>query len=142
MAFLTDDDYTDGIKNEILARLTEGDPTIRTRTEKKVQEEISAALRVRYDVPNIFNKAGDERNQYIVTLMVDIVTYRLTKRLNPGQVTQTILSSYQNAKADLVDIASGKFQPDLPKVGDSDGDGVDDKNVVQFGGSKPRNPYY
>lgn len=142
MAFLTDTDYNDHIKPEILAALTQGSATIRTNMENKVQEEISLALRVRYDVPNIFNRVDAERNQFLVALMVDMVIFRLAKRLNPGQITDTIKEGYQNAKADLELIAGGKFQPDLPLVGDTDGDGVDDKNVVQFGGTPPRNPYY
>lgn len=142
MAFLTIDDYSDQIKTEILTKIVGGDDSLRTRMERKVQEEVSTALRVRYDVPNIFNKTGDDRNQYLVIMMVDIVLFRLAKRLNPGQITETMKSSFDNSKADLDKIASGTFQIDLPKVGDSDGDGVDDKEVVQYGSMKARNPYY
>jgi phage gp36-like protein len=142
MPFLTTDDYNDHIKPEILAKLTEGSEVIRTNMELKVQEEISMALRVRYDVPNIFNKAGAARNQLLVAFMVDMVIYRLAKRLNPGQISETIKESYQNAKTDLDRIASGNYEIDLPLAGDSNDDGVDDKNVLQWGGLPPRNPYF
>lgn len=142
MAFLTDDDYKDHIQDAQLAKLIVGDANARTRMELKVQEEISIALRVRYDVPNIFNKAGDARNQFIVALMVDMVIYHLHKRINPGQIPQLRLDAYTNAKEDLDKIASGSFEPDLPLVGDADGDGIDDKNVVQWGGQTARNPYF
>lgn len=142
MAFLTDDDYKDQIQDAQLAALTVGDTFARERMEGKVQEEISLALRVRYDVPSIFSKEGAGRNQWLVAAMVDMVIYHLHKRINPGQVPELRLTAYTNAKEDLDKIARGEFLPDLPLVGDADGDGTDDKNVVQSGGRPPRNPYY
>lgn len=140
--FLTLADYAPHIKTAILTAITEGDDTNRTNMEKVVQEEISMALRVRYDVPNVFNKAGDARNQYLVALFVHIVLYRLAARLNPGQITESIKTNFGNAKQDLDKIASGSFELDLPLVGDTNNDGVDDKNVIQWGSMKPRNPYF
>jgi hypothetical protein len=74
--------------------------------------------------------------------MVDMVIYKLAKRLNPGQITETIKDNYVNAKADLDKVAEGSYEPDLPKVGDADGDGTDDKEVIQSGGRPPRDPYF
>lgn len=142
MAFLTDADYTPHIKADLLAKLTEGVTANRTKMETIVQEEISMALRVRYDVPNIFNKAGDNRNHYLVEMFVNMVIYKLAKKLSPGQISEQIKISYDNAKADLDKIAAGSFELDLPLVGDEDGDGDDDKGVIQWGSRTPRNPYY
>jgi phage gp36-like protein len=142
MAFLLIDDYYPHIKAEILAKFTEGDDTKRTDMELRVQEEISMALRIRYDVPNIFNQAGANRNQYLIVMMVNMVVYRLAKRLNPGQITESIKDDYVNAKTDLDRIAQGNYQIDLPLVGDTDSNGTDDRNVMQSGGLPPRNPYF
>lgn len=142
MAFLTDDDYTPHIKSELLTRITEGAAANRTKMEAIVQEEISMALRVRYDVPNVFNKAGAARNAYLVEMMVNMVIYKLSKKLSPGQVSETIRENYNNAKQDLDKLSSGSFEIDLPVVGDQDDDGDDDKSVIQWGSSPPRNPYY
>lgn len=142
MAFLTDDDYTPHIKADLLARLTEGTKANRTKMESIVQEEISMALRVRYDVPSIFSKSGSERNQYLVEMFVNMVIYKLAKRLSPGQISEQIKISYDNAKQDLDKIAAGSFALDLPLVGDDDEDGDDDNSVIQWGSVAPRNPYY
>jgi hypothetical protein len=142
MAFLSADDYTPHIKVEILAKLTEGNDVNRTNMELRVQEEISIALRVRYDVAAAFAMTGEARNNYLITIMVNMVVYRLAKRLNPGQITESIKEEYANAKADLDRIAQGSYDLDLPKVGDADQNGTDDRNVMQSGGMKARNPYY
>ena len=142
MAFLSEADYIDHIQDAQLTALTVGDGTARTRMETKVQEEISIALRVRYDVDTIFAQTGNARNQLVVMLMVDMVLYHLHKRINPGQVPELRLSAYNNAKEDLDKIASGMYAVDLPLEGDADGDGTDDKNVVQWGGATARDPYY
>lgn len=142
MAFLDAADYTPHIKAQILEKLTEGVDANRTKMEKVVQEEISMALRVRYDVPKIFTKAGDERNQYLIEMFVNMVVYKLAKKHSPGQISEQIKTNYENAKADLDKVAAGSFALDLPLVGDADEDGDDDNAAIQWGSQAPRNPYY
>lgn len=142
MAYLALEDYSPHIKTELLNKLTEGDDTNRTKMELVVQEEMSMALAVRYEVSNIFSKSGDARNPLLVAMFVHMVIYRLANKLTPGQVSQQIRANYENAKTDLDNIASGKFRLSLPEVGDDDEDGDGDKSPIQWGAQTPRNPYY
>jgi hypothetical protein len=99
-------------------------------------------LAVRYAVDSIFSATGNSRNAEVVMYMVDMVLYHLHSRINPGQVPELRKERYADALDWLNKVSAGDFLPDLPKVGDADGDGVDDKNVVQWGGRPARNPYF
>ena len=140
--FLTESDYRTQIKDTQLAQLTENQTSVRTWAEQAAMAQIKSRLAVRYDVANIFNKTGDDRNPEIVMYMVDMVIYHLHSRATPGQVPKTRKERYQDALDWLNKVAQGDYAADLPTVGDTDGDGVDDKNVVQWGSRKPRDPYF
>lgn len=142
MPFLVDADYKDQVKDEILAIIIDNTSSIRTNTELKAEAELTGYLAVRYDVTNIFNKTGTSRNAMIVMIYVDMVLYHLHSRINPGQVPQLRIDRYNEAKRWLEMVAAGSLKPDLPLVGDQDGDGVDDKEVIQWGGRAARDPYY
>ena len=140
--FLTDDDYKAQVKDTILASVIEETAALRLDAELKAEAEMTGYLAMRYDVPNIFNKSGTTRNAHIVMLYVDIVLYHLHSRINPGQVPQLRIDRYNEAKRWLEMVASGSLKPDLPLVGDADGDGIDDNSVVYWGGMAARNPYF
>jgi phage gp36-like protein len=139
MAFLTDDDYKDQVKDNVLATIIENTSSLRTKAELKAQAQLTSALNMRYDVPAVFAAAGDARNAEVVMYMVDVVLYHLHSRLNPGQVPELRKERYQDALDWMKMVASGKLEPDLPKPsGDLEGTKLD----VQYGGRPPRQPYY
>lgn len=140
MAFLTDDDYKIQVKDTELTTIL-GNAT-RLNAENAAQAEMTGYLAVRYNVVAVFAAAGSNRNNHIVMLMVDITLYHLFSRLTPGQVPQIRIDRYNEAKNWLEMVAKGQLLPDLPLAGDADGDGVDDKNVVQWGGRAKRDPYF
>lgn len=142
MAFLIEDDYKSQVKDSILTTIIEGDNALRTDAEKKAEAQIRSRLAVRYDVTAIFAATGDSRNAEIIMYMVDMVLYHLHSRINPGQVPELRKERYGDALTWLDKVASGDYAADLPKVGDSDGDTVDDRNVVQHGGMTARKPYF
>lgn len=142
MAFLSSSDYQSQIKDSIINQVIENNVAFRTDAEQKAEAQMRSRLAVRYDVGNIFNKTGTARNAEIVMYHVDMVLYHLHSRINPGQVPQIRHDRYQDALDWLAKVASGDYLADLPLVGDTDGDGVDDKNVIQAGSRTPRNPYF
>jgi phage gp36-like protein len=142
MPFLTDADYTDQIKDTVLATITESTSAIRTACEQKAEAQMRSRLAVRYDVATIFAASGSNRNAEIIMYYVDMVLYHLHSRINPGQVPELRKERYGDALTWLDKMASGDYAADLPLIGDEDEDGVDDRNVVQWGGSTPRNPYF
>ena len=90
----------------------------------------------------IFGASGANRNAEIIMYYIDMVLYHLHSRINPGQVPELRKERYGDAITWLDKMASGDYAADLPKVGDTDGDGVDDKEVIQWGGRPARNTYY
>lgn len=139
MAFLTDDDYKDQIKDAILSTILDGSATNRTRAERKAQEQITAALNVRFDAAAVFAATGDARNDMIIMIMVDLTVYHLHSRISPGQVPQVRAERYQDALDWLKSVAGGKLEPSLPKPSGAD-EGI--KYDVQYGGRAARDPYY
>ena len=90
-----------------------------------------------YDVDEIFNKTGDDRNLTVLLYLKDLVWYKLKKRRKPG--TSLNDEDYNEAMKWLEDVSTGKRTADLPpKKIDSDGDGVADKEVpfMKLGGRK------
>lgn len=142
MAFLTDTDYHAQIRPEQLDRLIENNQSLRLDAEGKAISQAKSRLRVRYNVDEIFLKTGTDRHQELVMYVVDLSLYHLHSRNAPGQVPANRAQRYQDALDWLGKVAEGSWDAGLPTVGDLDGNGVDDKNVVQWGSRKPRNLYF
>jgi phage gp36-like protein len=142
MAFLTATDYHTQIKQEHLEKLTEGNDSYRLDAEGKALAQIRSRLAVRYDIATALNATGAARSAELVMYAVDMALYHLHSRISPGQVPAQRAERYQDAMEWLGKVAEGSWDAGLPLAGDADGDGVDDKNVVQWGGQAPRNPYF
>ena len=142
MVYLTIDDYKAQIKDDILTRILEGDDNLRLDAEKKAVAQAQSRLNVRYDVQNIFNKTGEDRNYELVMYLVDMSLYHIHSRINPGQVPELRMNRYQDAMDWLKNVGAGDWNPGFPGKGDADEDGRDDGEGVQWGSSTPRNPYF
>ena len=139
MVFLTLADFNDAIQAKILESITGGDNSLLDSAELKAIAQMTTALAMRYDVPNIFNKTGAARNSEVVMRLIDLVLYHLHSRINPGQVPELRQNRYDDCIDWMKLVASGKMEPDLPKpTGANEGT----KNDVQFGSRPPRQPYY
>lgn len=139
MAFLTDDDYKDQIKDSILATIIENTASIRTKAELKAREQMTSALAMRFDVANIFNQLGEARNHEVIMYMIDMVVYHIHSRISPGQIPTVRNDRYADAMKWLDKVAAGKLEPNLPKPAAT---GIESKLDVQYGGRAARNPYY
>lgn len=142
MAFLILTDYDAQIKSDILARLTGGDDSIRLDAERKAYAQAQSRLNTIYDVATIFGQSGDSRNAELVMCLVDMALYHIHTRLAAGQVPADRDKRYADAMEWLNKVGQGDWNPGFPLKSDSDNDGVDDGAIVQWGGNKPRNPYF
>lgn len=142
MAFLTTADYSAQIKSDILTRLIEDDEDILLDAERKATAQARSRLNTIYDVDNIFAQTGDNRNAELVMYLIDMTLYHVHSRLSPGQVPDLRDKRYTDAMEWLSKVAAGDWNPGFPLKGDSDDDGVDDGEIVQWGGNTPRDPYY
>lgn len=142
MAFLTDNDFKDQVKDDILATLVNNNAALlRTNAEQKAEAQMRSRLASQYDVNAIFAASGVARNSEIIMYYIDMVLYHLHSRMNPGQVPQLRIDRYNEALTWLDKMASGEYKASLPVV-DADSDGVNDNAIVKYGGMEARNPYY
>lgn len=132
MPFINESDYSAQIRSEILERVknTDGLP----KAELMAQTEMESYLNGRYDVGQIFNKVGAARNHLILMYFIDITLYHLHSNISPRNVPELRAIRYEAAVDWLNRVASGKLNPDLPALPDTDG------NDYYFSGSS--NPKY
>ncbi len=115
--FLTDDDYNNHQRSNDLSILTNGGvAAVRTFAESASEEEMASYLRMRYDVENIFNKVGAERNALIVMRYIDISIYHMYAKIPQRQTPQDVTDRYLDAVSWLKGIAKGMYKMNLPVI--------------------------
>lgn len=121
--FLSQADYMPQIQSEIKQALT-SDLSIWSSAELQAQEEVSGYLRLRFDVANIFNKVGTQRNPTIVMYMVDITLYHVHSRIAPRNIPEIREARYEHAIEWLKSANKGTIIPDLPIITTSENGGT------------------
>ena len=137
MSFLTAEELKTIAPSEFVAIVAGIEPNL---IEEIINEMISLMktnLGTYYNVEEIFNKTGDDRNLTVLLYLKDLVWYKLKKRRKPGAALND--EDYNEAMKWLEDVSTGKRTADLPpKKIDTDGDGIADKEVpfMKLGGRK------
>lgn len=117
MAFITDDDYDVQSQNDVLKLLDNSNDKHRLRqAEKYAIGEINKRLAGRYDMANVFNKTGDDRDWYIVMITIDIAIYHLYSQKAPRQIPEYRQIRYDTAIEFLRDAGNGTNPTDLPPI--------------------------
>lgn len=132
--FLTQEDYESQIKPEIIKLLT--DPTDWFNSAKLIRAEASAISQIknrigkRYDCALIFQPllppaegSGDQtdsRDQWIVTITIDITLYLLYSKTGAKDVPEHRSTRYQDAIDWLKDVGNGETTADLPEIINAD----------------------
>jgi phage gp36-like protein len=141
MAFITVNDYKSQIRDQRLNQMIDGDPSVLTLVESEAVATVRNKLYQWYDVANIFNKTGSDRDALVLLWCKRIALYILHGRLPNAMIPQHIQDDYKDTTDWLAEISKGTVAVDLPaKTEDANGDGAADrkKAVFRFGGSKPR----
>ena len=87
--FITNEDYSVLIRNEIKDLLLENYSESRLRaSEQMAVSQIKNYLSGRYDVAQIFSKEGEERNSHIVMLTIDCALYHLYTATIPRKMPE------------------------------------------------------
>ncbi len=135
MAFLTDIDYDVQIRNWVKQIITQENEDVLHQAELAAQAEMESYLRGRYDVAEIFDQTGTERNALIVMYLVDMVVYHLHSNISPENTPEIRYIRYKAAINWLADVSRGKLTPQLPetKTEESEEDSLDFQ-----GGSNPK----
>lgn len=114
--FITNEDYSALIRNEIKDLLLENYSESRLRaSEQMAVSQIKNYLSGRYDVAQIFSKEGEKRNSHIVMLTIDCALYHLYTATIPRKMPEIRSQRYQDAIDWLKLVAEGKANADLPK---------------------------
>jgi len=126
--FILETDYQMQIKQEIIRILTAQDFYISAklvRAEQTAIRQIYNRISKRYDCDKIFTPVipgdPDGRDQWIVTITIDIALYHLYSQTGMKDIPQHRQDRYQDALDWLKDVGNGNTIPDLPPIVDEDG---------------------
>lgn len=120
MIWLTEQDLRKQIRNSVLAQIIEQDASILHEAELATLSEIESYLRARFDVNQIWNKTGEERNALLVMYAIDILLYHIHSRINPNQIPEIRVRRYDNALEWLKAVAKGTLSPNLPLLANNE----------------------
>ena len=120
--FLTTEDYTALIRNEIKDILLENYSEAKLRVAQQMAiDQVKNYLSGRYDVAEIFSKEGTERNAHIVMLTLDCTLYHLYPSTVPKRMPEIRSVRYQDAIDWLKAVGSGEISANLPLIKSQDG---------------------
>lgn len=93
--------------------------------EKKKISLIKTKLNKRYDLSAIFDATGDDRNFYILDLLIKLVIYDFIRRNAARKMPKDVKDDRDEALKTLEAIKAGKEVPDgLPSITDTEGNTV------------------
>lgn len=132
--FIKHTDYTMQIKQEIIKLLTSNNDdwfnsAHLIRAENTAIAQIKNRIGKRYDCNLIFQpllppasdgEHIDTRDQWIVTITIDIALYHLYSKTGSKDVPQHRSDRYQDAIDWLKDVGNGETTADLPQIIDSE----------------------
>jgi len=125
MAFITEDDYSVLIRNEIKDILLENYTDGKLKTAESMGiSQVKKRLAGRYDVAKIFGAEGDARDNYIVMIVLDCALYHLYTATVPNKIPTIRAERYQDALDWLKSVAKGEETADLPLLEDESGNNL------------------
>ena len=110
-------DYDASIHREILDALTREDESIVEICEDRTLAEMRGYLSRRYDCDRLFAATGQERNQLVLMMAVDITVYHIFCIHNPRNMSQIRVDRYERAVEWLKGVRKGDISVDgLPEI--------------------------
>jgi len=140
MRFIQETDYSMQIKQEIVKMLTSNDSdwyiSIKLiRAESTAISQLKHWLSKRYDVDLILSQTGSDRDDYIITILIDMVLYHLCSQSGMKDIPEHRKERYQDVLDWLKELAAGTIIADLPLLPDENSEYSD---IYQFH-SRPLN---
>lgn len=96
-AFITPEDYDASIHQEILDSLIRSDKQIIEICEDRAITEMRGYLSARYDCNKVFSAEGEDRNQLVLMMAIDIAIYHIHSIHNPRNMSQIRVDRYERA---------------------------------------------
>lgn len=124
--FILEEDYAMQVKTEIIRLLTDQDfyqSAKLVRAEQTAIHQIKNRIGKRYDCAKIFAPitTDDTRDQWIVTITIDIALYHLYSQTGLKDIPAHRQNRYQDAIDWLKDVGNGDTPVDLPPLVDDEG---------------------
>lgn len=108
--FINIEDYSLVIEHEELLRICKGDLSKLEEFEEATMDEVAGAICKIYKVEETFAKTGNERDKYLLKLILKIIIYETCGSINPTQMTNVIMDNYEHAISKLQKISDGKHE--------------------------------
>ncbi len=113
--FLTQEDYTALIRNEIKDILLENYSESKLQAaEQMAIQQVKNYLSGRYNIDAIFKATDNERNAHIVMVVLDCALYHLYTSTVPKRMPDIRSQRYQDAIDWLKMVGKGEIAADLP----------------------------
>jgi phage gp36-like protein len=121
--FITDDDYGVEIRQEILNLLDPStERTYLAIAQKMAIDQVKQYISGRYNTEAIFSAEANNRNMFLVMLVIDLTLYHLWSKKAPRKMPEIRSQRYQDAIDWLKGVASGTIEPELPAAPEPDQD--------------------
>ena len=105
--FIELSDYDASIHRDILDALTRNDDAIVEICEDRAIAEMRGYLSGHYDCDKLFAATGDERNQLVLMMALDIAIYHIFTIHNPQKLSQMRKDRYDRAVEWLIAVKKG-----------------------------------
>lgn len=109
--FITTGDYSASIHNEILNSITRNDDAVIEICEERAIDEMRSYMSGRYDCDKIFMASGEQRNQLVLMMALDITIYHLFCLHNPQKLSPMRKDRYDRAVEWLKAVRRGDISP-------------------------------
>jgi len=136
MAFLTQSELITHDRLEIINAIIEDDTTVVPSIISESIAEVKSYLNQRFDVETIFEKTGTQRDEMILSILKDIVIFRIHKIVSV-EVTETVKDANDKAIQWLKLVAKNTITPDLPVTSEQAA-----YDPVLYGSNKKRENHY
>ena len=121
MAFLSNEDYKVVCGEDALIVISQVDAANLLRAEKHAIGEISSYLLNRYDMTAAYEKQGDERNEYLVSITCDVALYHMIAAMPRRMGFEIRKERYDHIIEWLTLAQAGKVGIDIDLKTDEDG---------------------
>ena len=105
-------DYDASIHRDILDALVREDETVIEVCEDRAIAEMRCYLSKRYDCNKIFEATGENRNQLVLMMVIDMAVYHIFCIHNPRNMSSVRKDRYDRAKEWLEAVADGNISID------------------------------
>ena len=120
--FLTDDDFTTKISEDIKDQITGSDDTVAETAETSAKAVIEDAFFNRFDMEAEFAETGADRHDNLIRWMLNLTVYFLYARIPDNQIPERVVKDYDDTMKEIALIEQGKRNTSLTKLIREDGD--------------------